>query len=95
MLACVNSHIQNFLFNQNPLLDSLCPPACDSHNFFVHGIAYRDKNSRATGLIKRAHNVSDDHTVFFLEIELKTNQIELNIEKITYSTGILLYIHTL
>ena len=48
---------------------------------------YRDQNHRATSLIKKAHNVSDEHTVFFVEVELKTNEIELNLEKVSYSTG--------
>ena len=53
-------------------------------NFLVK---YRDASSRAESIIKMRHNVSDDMTIFFIEIELETHQMEISEETVAYPLG--------
>ena len=50
-------------------------------------IQYRDTNKRAGKLIRQRVNLTADYQIYFCEIDLKTNEIELNQEKISYSIG--------
>ena len=50
-------------------------------------IQYRDTNKRAGKLIRQRVNLTSDYQIYFCEIDLKTNEIGLNQEKISYSVG--------
>ena len=45
---------------------------------------YRDRNKNALEIIKRKRLLPSDSTVFILELELKTSEIEFDIEKQSY-----------
>jgi len=61
-----------------------CPPSCESFDFSVNSAMYRDRNKNALAIIKRKQLLPSDSTVFILELELKTSEIEFDIEKQTY-----------
>ena len=55
--------------------------------YFIWIFQYRDSNDRAEFIIKKQHNVPDDMTIFFIEIELETHQIEISEESVSYPLG--------
>ena len=55
--------------------------------YFIWFFQYRDSNDRAEFIIKKQHNVPDDMTIFFIEIELETHQIEISEESVSYPLG--------
>lgn len=59
----------------------------NSMGFNGNQIQYRDTNKRAGKLIRQRVNLTADYQIYFCEIDLKTNEIELNQEKISYSIG--------
>ena len=42
---------------------------------------------RATTAMKRKYNLSNDFDVCFSEVELKTSEVEANVEHVVYTTG--------
>jgi len=84
MISCGNEIVQNFLFGRNSKVEHQCPPSCESFDFSVNSAMYRDRNKNALEIIKRKRLLPSDSTVFILELELKTSEIEFDIEKQSY-----------
>ena len=57
------------------------------NSYAIRIFKYRDSNDRAEFIIKKQHNVSNDMTIFFIEIELETHQIEISEESVSYPLG--------
>ena len=77
----------------------MCPPSCETDSFFVDSVMvnsqvvefsqkfmfqYRDQNQAARDIIKTRNNLTEHEKIYIFEVELKTSEVEMNIEMESY-----------
>ena len=52
--------------------------------YVIFVLQYRDQNQAAREIIKTRNNLTDTEKIYIFEVELKTSEVEMNVEKESY-----------